>query len=191
MTASTRRASRHTGTVTDVTDESVEPRASEVDRAPYRVIVVCLGNICRSPTAEAVLLDRIERAGLSGRVEVDSAGTGGWHVGQPADSRAVATLRRHGYATAHRARQIRPHDFADFDLILAADGSNLADLQAMARTPDEVAKVHRLRSFDPAAPPGADVPDPYYDDGFDEVLAIIEAACDGLVARLVAGERPG
>ncbi len=152
-------------------------------------MVVCLGNICRSPTAAAVLRDRIDRAGLTGRVEVDSAGTGAWHVGEPADTRAAAALRRRGYDDTHTARQFHRHDFADFDLILGADASNVANLLDQARTPDEVAKVRLLRSFDPVAPDGAEVPDPYYGaGGFDEVLDQIEAACDGLVEAIRSGQ---
>lgn len=157
---------------------------------PYRVVVVCLGNICRSPTAAAVLRDRLDKSGLSHRVEVDSAGTGSWHVGGPADPRAAETLRRHGYDDTHTARQFQRHDFADFDLVLAADASNAADLRDLAATPEEVAKVRLLRSFDPASSPDAEVPDPYFgEDGFDEVLTIIEAASDGLVDQILNGNR--
>jgi protein-tyrosine phosphatase len=174
-------------------NDAARPRSDgDAHHDPYRVVVVCLGNICRSPTAAAVLRDRLDKAGLSEQVEVDSAGTGDWHVGQPADSRAAETLRRHGYDDAHRARQFQRHEFAEFDLVLAADASNATDLRDLAPTPDGVDKVRLLRSFDPGSPPGAEVPDPYYGaDGFDEVLAIIEAACDHLVDRLAAGERPG
>ena len=174
-------------------NDDVMPK-TELDETdqPYRVVVVCLGNICRSPTAAAVLRDRLDKAGLSRQVDVDSAGTGDWHVGMPADSRAAEALRRHGYDDTHRARQIQRHDFAEFDLVLAADASNAADLRDLAPTPEDVAKVRLLRSFDPASPPDAEVPDPYYGaGGFDEVLEIIEAACDGLVDRLATGERPG
>jgi protein-tyrosine phosphatase len=155
---------------------------------PYRICFVCLGNICRSPMAEAVLRQRLERAGLDGAVVVDSAGTGGWHCGEGADHRAVATLGRHGYPTRHVAKQFGRADFAHRDLVLALDRSNLRDLRRLAPTPDDAAKVRLLRSFDPGAAGDGDleVPDPYYggDDGFDTVLAMIEAACDGLVAHL-------
>lgn len=164
----------------------------DLDRpvGPYRVVVVCLGNICRSPMAAAVLRDRLDKAGLSHRVDVDSAGTGSWHVGEPADPRAAETLSRHGYDDTHRARQFQRHDYSEFDLVLAADASNAADLRDLAPTPTDAAKVKLLRSFDPASPPGAEVPDPYFgEDGFDEVLALIEAACDGLVGQLAAGQQ--
>jgi protein-tyrosine phosphatase len=176
-----------------MSDDAVFLRAGdEAPDDPYRVVVVCLGNICRSPTAAAVLRDRLNKAGLSQQVEVDSAGTGDWHIGQPADSRAAEALRRHGYDDTHRARQFQRHEFAEFDLVLAADASNAADLRDLAPTPEDVEKVRLLRSFDPASPPGAEVPDPYYGaGGFDEVLDINEAACDGLVDRLANGERPG
>ncbi len=156
---------------------------------PLRVVVVCLGNICRSPMAAAVLRARLGAAGLSGRVEVSSAGTGSWHVGQGADSRAAATLTRHGYDATHTARQFTADDLAAFDLVLAADHANRSDVVDLARTPEEVDKVVMLRSFDPEASSDAEVPDPYYreGDGFVRVLGMIEAAADGFVAQLVAG----
>jgi protein-tyrosine phosphatase len=155
----------------------------------YRICFVCMGNICRSPTAEIVMRERLRQAGLDGQVEVDSAGTGGWHVGGSADERALETLREHGYdGTAHVARQFDPAWFAERDLIVAMDNKNLQSLRWLA--PDnEAAKIVRLRQFDPASRGGdLDVPDPYYDGprGFDEVLAMVEAACDGLVDHVRA-----
>jgi protein-tyrosine phosphatase len=151
-----------------------------------RVCFVCLGNICRSPTAEGVMRALIERAGLTGAVEIDSAGTGAWHVGEPADERARAAAARRGFELTSVARQVKRADFARFDYLVAMDEENLRALERMA--PDEAArgKVHLLRAFDPAAPRGAAVPDPYYggDDGFEEVLDICEAACRGLVAHI-------
>lgn len=119
---------------------------------------------------------------------IDSAGTSGWHIGQGADKRAAATLTRHGYDDTHVARQLSPHDLADFDLILVADHSNLADVRDLARTPSEVTKVHLFRAFDPEAPLHPEIPDPYYGpgDGFEVVLHMIEAAADGLVGLLRA-----
>ena len=156
---------------------------------PYRICCVCLGNICRSPMAEAVLREQLKKAGLDGKVVVDSAGTGGWHVGDPADERALETLRAHGYdGTSHLARQFDPAWFTDRDLIVAMDNKNLQSLRWLA--PDGMAsKLVRLRSFDPASRGGdLDVPDPYYDGprGFEEVLAMVEAACDGLIDHLRA-----
>ena len=157
--------------------------------APYRVAVVCLGNICRSPMADVVLSDRIAAAGLGDRVEVVSAGTGGWHVGGPMDRRAAALLTTHGYdASRHVAQQFGPEWFADTDLVLAMDAENYADI--VAQGPD--ATVRMFRDFDPRADDhDRDVPDPYFggDDGFAEVLAMVERTADALVAELDAALR--
>ena len=128
----------------------------------------------------------IERAGLTAAIEIDSAGTGAWHVGEPADQRAREAAARRGYRLDSLARQVTRADFDRFDYLVAMDESNLRVLERMA--PDRAArgKVHLLRSFDPQAPRGAAVPDPYYggDDGFEEVLDICQAACRGLVEHL-------
>lgn len=172
--------------------DRIDPLRIPADR-PLRVVVVCLGNICRSPMAAAVLRARLAAASridanLADRVEVSSAGTGSWHVGQGADRRAAATLRRHGYDATHTARQFTRHDLADFDLVLVADHANRSDVIDLARTPDEVTKVAMFRSFDPTQDADAEIPDPYYGDGdgFERVLAMIEAAADGFVASLQA-----
>jgi protein-tyrosine phosphatase len=134
--------------------------------------------------AAVVMRSLLDDAGLSNRVEVDSAGTGGWHVGDQADERARETLRAHGYdGEDHIVRQFDPSWFADRDLILAMDGDNMRVLQRIV-PPDAADKLVMLRSFDPASSPDdLDVPDPYYGGaaGFDHVLALIEAACDGLL----------
>jgi protein-tyrosine phosphatase len=149
-----------------------------------RICFVCMGNICRSPTAEVVMRSRLVEAGLTDRVVVDSAGTGGWHAGGSADSRALETLRDHGYdGNGHIARQFQLDWLSSRDLVLAMDSENLRLLREHA-TAAELPKIALLRSYDPASPPGdQDVPDPYYGgtDGFDRVLALIEAACDGLL----------
>jgi len=134
----------------------------------------------------------VDRADLSRRVEVDSAGTGAWHAGEPADARAQRTARQRGYELPSVARRFEQTDFDRFHYVLAMDRSNLRDLQAMARTPEQRAKIHLFRAFDPAAPPGAEVPDPYYGGprGFDDVLDICEAACQGLLDHL-RGELEG
>ena len=154
----------------------------------YRVAVVCLGNICRSPMAQVVLEERLADAGLADRVEVTSAGTGGWHVGDPMDRRAAATLTAAGYdASRHRARQWAAADLADADLVLAMDRENLAALGGRSD------RVLMFRDFDPVEP-GGDVPDPYYGgaSGFEEVLAMVERTAAALVATLPAlgEERP-
>ena len=148
--------------------------------------LVCLGNICRSPVADVVLSARIGETGLSGAVEVVSAGTGDWHVGDPMDRRSAATLTGAGYdATRHRAQQVAASWFGECDLVLAMDSTNLADLRALAGPSPDPARLRLFREFDPVAR-GADVPDPYYGgpDGFADVLAMVERCCDELVAAL-------
>ena len=137
-----------------------------------RVLFVCLGNICRSPTAEGVMRSLVEERGLSETIEIDSAGTGDWHIGKRADPRAIEAAARRGIELTSRARQVSAADFDDFDLIVAMDQSNHGDLVALAGGDDS--KVRLLREYGGDADP--DVPDPYYggDDGFEEVLDIIE-----------------
>jgi protein-tyrosine phosphatase len=157
---------------------------------PYRVCFVCSGNICRSPTAEAVLRRQLTDAGLDRQVEVDSAGLGDWHVGEGADRRSAAALRRRGYpAWEHRARLFTPADFAERDLVVALDCGHERGLRALAPTAADRDKVRLLRSYDPEAAAGSgelDVPDPYYGgaDGFEDVLDLVERACRGLLADL-------
>ncbi|MFF1410087.1 low molecular weight protein-tyrosine-phosphatase [Streptomyces sp. NPDC058289] len=153
----------------------------------YRVCFVCTGNICRSPMAESVFRSHVADAGLSNLVEVDSAGTGGWHEGDGADPRTVAVLEDAGYEPGHRARQFRASWFAGLDLVIALDAGHLRDLRALAPTPEDAAKVRLLRSYDPAASAAqTDVPDPYYGtlDGFEECLQLVEAASPGLLAAV-------
>jgi protein-tyrosine phosphatase len=146
----------------------------------YRIALVCLGNICRSPTAHVVLERRLADAGLADRVEVASSGTGGWHVGNPMDERAAATLAAAGYdPSRHRARQYDATWPAAYDLVLVMDAANLADVGG--RTD----RVGLFRDFDPVDP-GGEVPDPYYGgaDGFEEVLAMVERTSDAIVGAL-------
>ena len=164
----------------------------------YRITAVCLGNICRSPMAEAVLAARVRAAGFDD-IAVDSAGTGSWHVGHDADPRARSALAARGYPLRHTARQFAPEWFEPghpqrADLVLAMDSDNLAALRRLAPDGVDTGHVLLLRTFDDAVahrPPGHSelgVPDPYYGDdaGFDAVLDMIEAAVDGLVDRLPA-----
>jgi protein-tyrosine phosphatase len=152
-----------------------------------RVCFVCLGNICRSPTAEAVMRDLVERAGLSGEIEVDSAGTGDWHAGQPPDRRSVATARKRGITVGGTARQFTRGDWERFDYVLAMDRSNYDDLKASLPNAALARKLSLIRSFDPASPKGASVPDPYYStDGFDEVIDLCIAACGPLLEHIRA-----
>ena len=146
----------------------------------YRVGIVCLGNICRSPMAQVVVEARLAEAGLSDLVEVTSAGTGGWHEGEPMDERAATTLTAAGYdATRHRARTFEPSWHDEHDLLLAMDESNLRAVGG----PGE--RVMLFRTFDPVDP-GGEVPDPYYGDlsGYEEVLRMVERTSLGLVAAL-------
>jgi protein-tyrosine phosphatase len=142
-----------------------------------RLLFVCLGNICRSPTAEGVMRHLVREAGLEDRIEIDSAGTGGWHVGEPPDERATEAAARRGIALDGAARRFSIEDFDRFDLILAMDSENLRDLRALAPDDEARAKVRLLRGAD------LDVPDPYYGgpDGFDEVLDQVEEACRRLL----------
>jgi protein-tyrosine phosphatase len=152
----------------------------------YRVCFVCTGNICRSPMAESVFRARIAEAGLTDRVGVDSAGTGGWHEGDGADPRTVAVLEEHGYEGEHTARQFLSSWFDRLDLVVALDTGHLRALRRLAPTPEDAAKVRLLRSYDPAAGDDLDVPDPYYGglDGFEECLEMVEAASEGLLAAV-------
>ncbi|WP_199433878.1 low molecular weight protein-tyrosine-phosphatase [Qaidamihabitans albus] len=146
---------------------------------PLSVVFVCSGNICRSPMAATVFREHLHRAGLADEVRVSSAGTGPWHVGEPADARASSTLERHGYDAGHVAAQVGT-EHLDADLLLAADTGHLRALRKLVDDPD---RVRLLRSFDPSAPPDAEVPDPYYGDGdgFADVLGMIERAVPGLL----------
>jgi protein-tyrosine phosphatase len=147
-----------------------EPRHAS---GPYRVCLVCLGNICRSPMAEVILRDELDRAGLSGLVEVDSAGTGDWHLGSPMDPRARAELSRHGYdGSAHRARQFGRSWFSRYDLVTAMDRANLAGLRKMAPDRQAEERTALFLGFDPASgAPDLEVPDPY--DGGPEDYALV------------------
>ena len=151
-----------------------------------RILFVCMGNICRSPTAEGVMRGLVEEAGLSDRIELDSAGTGGWHVGALPDSRATTAAAARGIQLTGAARQVRPSDFERFDLLVALDEANARDLRRLAPGAEAAAKVRLLRSYGPPGDGLPDVPDPYYgeDDGFGHVLDLVDAACRGLLDEL-------
>ncbi|GBE43338.1 low molecular weight protein-tyrosine-phosphatase YfkJ [bacterium BMS3Bbin10] len=153
--------------------------------AQHRLLFVCLGNICRSPIAQGVFGDVAARAGMADRFFLDSAGTGTWHIGNPPDPRAAAAAARRGIdISGQRARQVRAHDFSDFDLLLAMDRTNQSDLCALAPEPHTAG----IRLFLADAPElgVAEVPDPYFggNDGFEEVLDLVEAGSRALLARL-------
>jgi protein-tyrosine phosphatase len=191
------------------------PGAREASEQPdVRLLFICLGNICRSPTAEGVMRALVRDAGLEEQIELDSAGLGSWHVGSRPDGRAAAAARARGISLNGRARTVTRGDFEDFDLLLAMDRSNLRELRRMAPDDQARAKVRLLREFDQASrasgtdrgaggdtavrdrdldlPEGdLDVPDPYYGavGGFEEVLDLVQAACAGLLEEIRPRER--
>ncbi len=148
-----------------------------------RILFVCLGNICRSPLAEGILRRQAQEVGTE--LEVDSAGIGDWHVGQLPDTRAIRVGEAHGCRMTMRARQFRTSDFADFDLIVAMDRSNLLDLKDWAGY--DAAKVRLARSFDPSAET-LDIADPYYGDvkDFEAAADMLERACEGVLSDIGA-----
>ena len=172
----------------DAADEPALPAQLPAPRQPgrYRIALVCLGNICRSPMAHVVLAARLAEAGLDDRVEVTSSGTAGWHVGRPMDERASAALTAAGYdATRHRARQLDPARLDQLDLVLAMDAANLSELVGDTGRAAANGRVRLFRDFDPEEP-GGEVPDPYYGgaSGFEEVLAMVERTTAVIVAGL-------
>ena len=154
------------------------------------LLFVCLGNICRSPTAEGVMRKLARDAGLEDAVAIDSAGTGGWHVGAAPDPRSAEAAQRRGITLEGAARRVSLDDFERYDLLLAMDRENLGSLRALAPDEDARRKVRLLREFDPASAgaPDLDVPDPYYggERGFDHVLDLVERACAGLLDEIRA-----
>ncbi len=163
-----------------------------MSQAPTRVLFVCLGNICRSPAAEGVFLHQLAEAGQDACFEVDSAGTGSWHVGQPADRRMRAAAERRGIHLPSRARQLSLADLQDFDHILTMDAENLAAVRALGRRNPPRAAIKPLLQYCRRFPQ-EEVPDPYYggEAGFDHVLDLLEDACEGLLADLLAERRQG
>jgi protein-tyrosine phosphatase len=154
----------------------------------HRVLFICMGNICRSPTAEGVMRRLVRDEGLEHQFEIDSAGTGSWHAGDSPDRRATAAAATRGITLEGAARQVRPRDFEHFDLLLAMDRENLRELRTFSPDGDVAGKARLLREFDPASSgaPDLDVPDPYYGgpDGFETALDQVEAACKGLLDAL-------
>lgn len=142
-----------------------------------KILMVCLGNICRSPLAEGIMKHQLSERQLDW--EVDSAGTSHWHVGERPDPRSISTAQQHGLDISHQqARQLQPEDLQDYDLILAMDQSNYHDVISLARKPEEREKVKTILSYVPGQS-DQNVPDPYWDDnGFEQVYGMLEEACE-------------
>ena len=149
-----------------------------------KILMVCLGNICRSPLAEGILQAKVNNKGLD--IKVESAGTGGWHVGQGPDHRAVAIANKYGVdISQQQARQFSSTDFEDFDIIYAMDGSNLSDIVSLANSNKDIEKVRLiLNEINPED--NTPVPDPYYggDDGFEKVYQLLDAACEIITKKI-------
>lgn len=153
----------------------------------YNVLFICLGNICRSPAAQAVMQAMVDERGLSDRFYIDSAGIGGWHIGDLPDKRMRVHARPRGYELTHRARKVQVSDFEDFDLIVGMDASNVDDLCSMSATIEQQDKVVMMGDYIRQYPNYDYVPDPYYEgsEGFELVLDLLEDACDNLLDRII------
>lgn len=157
----------------------------------FRVLFVCLGNICRSVAAEHAFNAAVSAAGLADHVAADSCGTANYHVGQKPDARMLAALERAGFEyNGHRGRQFSRRDFADFDLIVPQDNSNYEDVIQMASTPDEMAKVVPMSAWFADDCPLHEVPDPYYggDEGFDSVVSLLAGATRQMAGDIARAE---
>lgn len=154
------------------------------------ILFVCLGNICRSPLAEAVFADLVLREGLASTIVVDSAGTADYHEGEAADPRSRACARRHGLEITHRARGLRDTDYHRFDLLVAMDESNAAELRRRAPNAEARKKVRLFRTWDPSGP--GEIPDPYYggDEDFEQVWHLCDRSAPRLLEELKRKVRP-
>ena len=161
------------------TNNSDSPRTS--------VLFVCLGNICRSPLAEGIFVHLVSEAGLADRFEIDSAGTGAWHVGERPDARAALVANQHGVTLESRARQITESDLDRFDYVIAMDRENLRNIERLADATGTEAEIRLLREFDTDGE-GDEVPDPYYGgaSGFETVYDMVHRSCRTLLQRLQA-----
>jgi protein-tyrosine phosphatase len=156
-------------------------------RRPTRVLFVCLGNICRSPLAEGIFRHLVVREKVEDQFEIDSAGTSGYHDGDPPDARSAATALARGITLSGQSRRILRDDLQSFDYVIAMDGDNLREIRRLANGSDASARIHLLREWDPEDK-GAGVPDPYYGGarGFEEVHDIVERSCENLLIHLLA-----
>ena len=153
----------------------------------YSVLFICLGNICRSPAAQAVMQRMVDERGLTDRFFIDSAGIGGWHIGDLPDKRMRVHTRPRGYELTHRARKVNSADFEDFDLIVGMDAGNVDDLRSLAATIEQERKVVMMGDYIRLYPNYDYVPDPYYEgsEGFELVLDLLEDSCDNLLNRII------
>ena len=154
----------------------------------FKILFICLGNICRSPAAQAVMQRLVDERGLTDRFIIDSAGTSGYHDGDLPDRRMRVHARPRGYELTHRSRRVEGSDFEEFDLIVAMDNANAADLRRMAATPDEARKIVMMGDYIHQFRNHYDyVPDPYYEgsEGFELVLDLLEDACRNLLDQIV------
>jgi protein-tyrosine phosphatase len=152
---------------------------------PYSMLFVCLGNICRSPTAEGIMQHMVKERGYGDYFYIDSAGTAAYHIGEAANSKSQATANKYGVQLHSRGRQFVEDDFSSFDLILAMDIENFKNIRKLDRGNDHTQKVFMMRSFDPQ-PGDLNVPDPYYGgmDGFELVFQVLQRSCDNLLNKL-------
>jgi len=155
-----------------------------VEKRVIRVLFVCLGNICRSPMAEAVMQDLITNAGLNEQIIVDSAGTGGWHVGDQADSRTLKVLRQHNIPYNGRARQFMDDDMATFDYIVGMDANNLMNIRTHQKTPSVEIELFLSYANHAGLTDVREVPDPYYNNRFDEVYELVQIGCQALLNHI-------
>ena len=151
------------------------------------MLFICLGNICRSPAAQAVMQAMVDERGLTDRFYIDSAGIGGWHIGDLPDKRMRVHARPRGYELTHRARKVQSSDFEEFDLIVGMDASNVDDLCNLAMTLEQQDKVVMMGDYIRQYPNYDHVPDPYYEgsEGFELVLDLLQDACDNLLDRII------
>ncbi len=158
-----------------------------MEHKKYSVLFICLGNICRSPAAQAVMQRLVDKRGLSDRFHIDSAGIGGWHVGDLPDKRMRVHARLRGYELTHRARKVTASDFDEFDLIVGMDAGNIDDLNSLAATIEQQDKVVMMGDYIRRYPHYDHVPDPYYEgsEGFELVLDLLEDACDNLLDQII------
>lgn len=156
-------------------------------RPPVRILFVCLGNICRSPLAEGIFRHLVKRAGVDDLFEIDSAGTSGYHDGNPPDARSTATARARGITLEGQSRRLLPEDLRSFDYIIGMDSDNMREIRVLADQVGAHGRLYLLREWDPEGR-GTGVPDPYYggEQGFEEVHDIVERSCENLLEHLMA-----